>query len=169
MAAGRIPKPVGTAVGHHRKAGVTLGNPTDRLPVPRAPAGLLAISRKRWQAYWRSNLVQAVDREVDLPRIERWIEISDEYEKVNAVVKQTRLVKGSVGQPTLNPLVSYLSVLLAELRAAETELGMTPLARQRLGIAYGQARLTAQDLNRILEESRSQWEPDPRFADWEEA
>jgi P27 family predicted phage terminase small subunit len=99
-----------------------------------------------------SNLAQAVDRAVDLPRIERWIEMSDEFEKVNAILKQTRLVKGSVGQPTPNPLVGYLSVLLAELRAAETELGMTPLARQRLGIAYGQARLTAQDLNRMLRE-----------------
>jgi P27 family predicted phage terminase small subunit len=148
---------------------VTLPESTDRRLVPRAPAGLLAISRKRWRAYWLSNLAQAVDREVDLRRIERWIEISDEYEKVNAILKQTRLVKGSVGQPTLNPLVSYLSVLLAELRAAETELGMTPLARQRLGIAYGQARLTAQDLNRILEERWSQREREPWEDDWERA
>ena len=36
------------------------------------------------------------------------------------------LVKGSTDQPAMNPLLSYLSVLLAELRAAETDLGMTP-------------------------------------------
>ena len=133
---------------------MTLTAPPDRLPVPRAPVGLLAISRKRWRAYCLSNLARAVDRQVDLPRIEPWIEISDEYEKVYAIFKQTRLVKGSTGQPALNPLSGYIVSLWAELRTAETELGMTPLARQRLGIAYGQARLTAQDLNRILRERR---------------
>jgi P27 family predicted phage terminase small subunit len=166
---GRIPKPVGTTVGHHRPTGVTLPNPTDRRPVPRAPAGLLAVSRKRWRAYWLSTLAQAVDRLVDLPRIERWIEMSDEYEKVNAILKQTRLVKGSMGQPTLSPLAGYLSILLAELRAAETELGMTPLARQRLGIAYGQARLTLHELKRVLHEQRDQREREPWEDEWAEA
>jgi P27 family predicted phage terminase small subunit len=169
MPAGRIRKPLGMAAGHRPGTGITLSDTPDRRPVPRAPAGLLAVSRKRWRAYWLSNLAQAVDRQVDLPRIERWIEMSDEYEKVNAILKQTRLVKGSMGQPTLNPLVGYLSVLLAELRAAETELGMTPLARQRLGIAYGQARLTVHELHRLLNEridephEREEWEE--RWAD----
>jgi P27 family predicted phage terminase small subunit len=166
MPAGRIPKPLGMAHGHRRQTGTTLIATSERRPVPRAPAGLLAVSRKRWRAYWQSNLAQAVDRQVDFPRIERWIEMSDEYEKVNAILKQTRLVKGSMGQPTLNPLAGYLSILLAELRAAETELGMTPLARQRLGIAYGQARLTAQDLNRALRESLSR--PDRVREPWED-
>ena len=165
MPAGRIPKPVGISQGHRRKAAVTLRDFGDRLPVPRAPPGLLASSRKRWRAYWQSNLAQAVDRQVDLPRIERWIETSDEYEKVNAIFKQTRLVKGSTGQPALNPLATYLATLLAELRAAETDLGMTPLARQRLGIAYGQARLTARELNRLLDERIN----DPRAIEgWED-
>ena len=152
MPAGRIPKPVGMAHGHRRKTAVTLRDSGDRLPVPRAPPGLLAVSRKRWRAYWLSTLAQAVDRQVDLPLIERWISLSDEYERVTAILRQTRLVKGSVGQPTLNPLASYTFSLAGEIRAAETELGMTPLARQRLGIAYGQARLTAHELNRLLDE-----------------
>ena len=169
MPAGRIPKPVGMAGGHRGRTGITLPNSPERLPVPRAPAGLLAVSRKRWRAYWESNLAQAVDRQVDLPRIERWIEISDEYEKVSALLKQVPLVKGSTGQPAMNPLLNYLSVLLAELRAAETELGMTPLARQRLGIEYGRARLTAQELNRLVQERRGQRERDPLLDEWEEA
>lgn len=73
-----------------------------------------------------------------------------------------------MGQPVANPLVGYLTVLLAELRAAETDLGLTPLARQRLGIEYGRARLTVQDLNRALNarmnEPREEWE-----AEWQEA
>ena len=115
------------------------------------------------------NLAQAVDRAVDLPLIERWIQISDEYERVFAIFKQTSLVKGSTGQPALNPLASYIASLWVELRAAETELGMTPLARQRLGIAYGQARLTAQDLNRRLEERRPQEPREPWEDEWDPA
>ena len=135
--------------------------------MPRAPAGLLASSRKRWRAYWESNLAQAADRQVDLPRIERWIETTDEYERVNAIFKQTRLVKGSTGQPALNPLASYLANLSAELRAAETELGMTPLARQRLGIAYGQARLTVHELGQLLSERIDEpGEVEPWEAEW---
>ncbi len=144
-----------------------MGTP-DRRPVPRAPAGLLAVSRKRWRAYWESNLAQAADRLVDLPRIERWIRVSDEYEKVDAILKQTRLVKGSMGQPVLTPLASYLSFLAAELRAAETELGMTPLARQRLGIEYGRARLTAKELNRWVND-RKDLTREPWADQWEEA
>jgi len=140
------------ALGHRKRTGIGLIRTGQGPIVPRAPAGLLASSRKRWRTYWKSNLAQAADRQVDLPRIERWIETTDEYERVNAIFKQTRLVKGSTGQPALNPLASYLAMLLAELRAAETELGMTPLAHQRLGIAYGQARLTVHELHRLLNE-----------------
>ena len=164
MPAGRPPKPVGMALGHRKRTGVSLLGGDQGRVVPRAPAGLLASSRKGWRTYWQSNLAQAADRQVDLPRIERWIETTDEYERVNAIFKQTRLVKGSTGQPALNPLAGYLAMLLAELRAAETELGMTPLARQRLGIAYGQARLTAQELRRLL---REQIDEPGEAEDWE--
>src|SRR5207249_4828473 len=170
MPAGRIPKPVGTALGHRKRTEMALSSGANHgRAVPRAPAGLLASSRKRWRAYWESNLAQAVDRQVDLARIERWILTSDECEKVSATLKRVPLVKGSTGQPAMNPLLSYLSVLLAELRAAETELGMTPLARQRLGIEYGRARLTMQDLNRMMRERRGQRERDPLLDEWEEA
>ena len=169
MPAGRPPKPVGTALGHRKRTGIALTRTPDARPVPRAPAGLLTSSRKRWRAYWESNLAQAVDRQVDLARIERWILTSDEYEKVSATLKQVPLVKGSTGQPAMNPLLSYLSVLLAELRAAETELGMTPLARQRLGIAYGQARLTVHELRRLLNEMPSNGEREPWEDEWAEA
>jgi len=55
-------------------------------------------------------------------------------------------------------------MLLAELRAAETELGMTPLARQRLGIAYGQARLTVHELRQLL---RERIDEPGEVGDWE--
>ncbi len=152
MPAGRPRKPLGMTQGHRQRSGLVL-TASERLPrVPKPPDGLLASSRKYWRSYWESDVAKAADRKVDLPRVVRWIRVLDEYDRIDAIFKQTRLVKGSTGQPALNPLAGWLVSLMAELRAAETELGMTPLARQRLGIAYGQARLTAQELNRLLDE-----------------
>jgi P27 family predicted phage terminase small subunit len=120
--------------------------------VPRAPTGLLDASRRRWKAFWNSAVAKAVDLDADLYRVERWIGCVDEYERVNAAFKKTRLVKGSTGQPALNPLATYLQQLLGEINKAEAELGLTPLARMRLGIAYGEAKLTALELARAVDE-----------------
>ena len=35
--------------------------------IPRPPADLLPINRKRWRLYWESDLAKAADRAVDLP------------------------------------------------------------------------------------------------------
>jgi P27 family predicted phage terminase small subunit len=119
--------------------------------VPRAPTGLTAASRRRWAEYWGSKVAAAADPQSDRHRIERWIVSVDEYERVMAVFKRTRLVKGSTGQPVLNPLAGYLEQVRNDLTRAENELGLTPLARQRLGIAYGEAAMTALELNRQLD------------------
>lgn len=137
-------------------------------PIPRPPAGLLPASKRRWRTFWGSPVAKAVDWSADAHRIERWIQAVDEYERVREVFVKARLVKGSMGQPTLNPLAGYLSTLLAEISKAEAELGLTPMARLRLGLAMGQARLTAEELNRALDEgepsSQEPWE-----AEWQNA
>jgi P27 family predicted phage terminase small subunit len=134
----------------------------------RAPNGLLAATRRIWNAYWNSPVSRAVDVDADRYRVERWISTVDEYERVNAAFKQTRIVKGSTGQPVLNLLNQYLQQLLAEINKAETELGLTPLARMRLGIAYGEAQLTALELARALDElGEVAIEPGIIEGDWE--
>lgn len=99
---------------------------------PKPPAGLLKATRDRWARFWDSPSAALVNMESDLPRLVRWIQAADEYERTAAVVRKTRLVKGSMGQPTLNPLVSYLTHLEGIITRAETEFGMTPAARLRL-------------------------------------
>lgn len=89
-------------------------------------------SRDRWAQFWESRAAGAVSLESDLPRLVRWIQATDEYDRAAKVVKQSRLVRGSMGQPTLNPLVAYLIHLDALISKAEGEFGMTPMARQRL-------------------------------------
>ena len=99
---------------------------------PRPPAGLLKPSRDRWRQFWDSPAAQAVNPESDLPRLIRWIQATDEYDRAAKVVREARLVKGSMGQPVLNPLVAYLIHLDGLISKAEGEFGMTPMARQRL-------------------------------------
>ena len=107
-----------------------------------------------------------------LHRVERWIQAVNEYEIVSKEFRSSRLARGSAGQPVLSPLAGYLATLEATLSRAEAELGMTPMARLKLGIAYGQAKLTADALNHSLDETAEQpaiaevaeWE-----AEWREA
>ena len=99
---------------------------------PKPPVGLLRPSRDRWRRFWESPAAQAVSVESDLPRLIRWIQATDEYDRAATVVRQSRLVKGSMGQPVLNPLVAYLIHLDGLISKAEGEFGMTPMARQRL-------------------------------------
>ena len=102
---------------------------------PKPPTGLLKPSRDRWRKFWESPAAKAVHAESDLPRLVRWIQAADEYDRAAKVVRASRLVRGSMGQPVLNPLVAYLIHLDGLISKAETEFGMTPMARHRLKLA----------------------------------
>lgn len=101
-------------------------------PHPKPPSGLLTSSRERWASFWGSQAALAVDLASDMPRLIRWIQVSDEYDRTAKAIRQARLVKGSMGQPVLNPLVSYLMHLESMITRTEKEFGMTPAARSRL-------------------------------------
>src|SRR5438128_799635 len=143
---GPPPKPADVRQRRNTRPTLTL-LPGKHAPIkpPRPPAGLLPSSRKAWAAYWRSSVAQ-VAQNVDLGALERWIRAVDEYERCLPVLTQHRLVNGSMGQPVLNPLAAYLAEVGRTIAHHEQAFGLTPLARLRLGIAYGQAKLTAADL-----------------------
>jgi P27 family predicted phage terminase small subunit len=144
-----LPKPPGKAIRPRvRHVGIVSA---PKLAPPPPPKGLLSGSRKRWEEFWRSDVSQTVDRASDMGKLERWIRAVDEYERVLKVFKTARLVKGSTGQPTLNPLASYLSTLEAQICKAEDAYGMSPIARLKLGIALGEAHKSLADLNAELE------------------
>ena len=75
-----------------------------------------------------------------------------------------------MGQPVLNPLAPYLATLEATIARAEQELGLTPMARAKLGIVIGQEALTADALNRSLSRhDERDAEQDAIDAEWAEA
>lgn len=99
---------------------------------PNPPTGLLKASRDRWKAFWASAAADKVDLQSDMARLVRWIEQTDEYDRVSKVCRKTRLVKGSTGQPVLNPLFAYLNQLEQQISRTEADFGMTPMSRRRL-------------------------------------
>jgi P27 family predicted phage terminase small subunit len=138
-------------------------------PVPLPPRGLLARTRQRWRDYWASPVARAVDPVADLHRVERWIRAVDEYERCYPTFVRARLTEGSMKQTSMNPLAGYLHQLEGTIARAETELGLTPMARLRLGIAYGQARLTAAELNQALQQGDDGTGDEVLDAEWREA
>lgn len=138
--------------------------------VPEAPKGLLKGSIERWDAYWHSPVAQIArdSAGIDLPGLHRWILNVDEWSRAMRSLRRKRIVHGSMGQPTLNPLAAYLAQREAAIREAESAYGMTPIARLRLGIAVGQARLTAQQLNKDMDAGDSD-ETDELSDEWEQA
>jgi P27 family predicted phage terminase small subunit len=166
---GRLPKPADTRQRPAPHPPLELVPTVDQLPVPRPPIGLLKTSVQRWETYWRST-VGVVAREsggVDLPALERWIRNVDEWDRAMRVLRRSRLVQGSAKQMRLNPLATYVAQREAAIRDAELAYGMTPIARLKLGIAVGQARLTAAQLNEALNDSSD--DDDALNAEWEQA
>lgn len=155
-------KPAHRRAGHRKHAITVLtGNTAEAPPAPR---GLLKSSRDRWDAFWRSDVSQTVDRESDMNKLERWIGAVDEYARALKVFKTARLVKGSTGQPTLNPLAGYMGTLDAQISKAEQEFGMTPLSRLRLGIALGEAHKSLAQFNEEMNDAMNEPDDDERLA-----
>ncbi len=134
-------------------------------PAPDPPAGLLKTTRDQWETYWRSSLARYVDQDTDRPAIERLFTLYDERERALQGYRKSRLVKGSQGQPVLNPLARLMSTLDSEIRQLEDRLGLNPKARATLGITFGEAARSLADLNRALtsEVSDGEEEEDPRL------
>jgi P27 family predicted phage terminase small subunit len=154
-------KAPGTAHGHRRHDFVVLAGGR-QAPVPRPPTGLLVRSQRRWEAFWRSEVAQVIDLGSDLPALRRWIQASDEFERTVGLIAGTgRLVQGSMGQPVLNPLYGLLRDLHAQITRAESEFGMTPMARLRLGLSIGELKLQAQ---RLRQGQAALADPDRRAA-----
>jgi P27 family predicted phage terminase small subunit len=116
--------------------------------VPKPPTGLLATTRRAWARYWSSEVSRVVtDADYDL--IERLFVLRDEHARALRTLRATgeRMVSGSRSQPRLSPLYDLVFKLEGAIHTLESELGLSPLARARLGIAVGQATLTAAQLN----------------------
>jgi hypothetical protein len=131
--------------------------------VPRAPDGLLASTRRDWRAFWGSPKAQLVTPE-NRPALERLFRMRDDLERESEIYRQGRLVTGSVGQIRMNPLAGHTLALETAIVRLETEFGLTPLSASRLGLMFGEASRSLEDLNRRLREQASDGEEDDPYA-----
>ena len=156
---GPVAKSPERAQGHRQRkpalAEVTLIPITE---TPEPPPGLSHGVLDAWESYWRSDVAQATS-EVDLPAVHRLFLMYEQHARATAAAQETLAVAGSKGQPRLNPLADYALKLETAILRLETELGKTPLARQRLGIAVGQAKLTLSEINRRASEGVTHADP----------
>ena len=118
--------------------------------VPEAPRDLLRVTRELWKSYWASAVAEVVERATDLPAIRRLFTLHDERERAYRAYRKDRLVEGSKGQPVVNPIARQMSSMDAEIRQLEDRLGLTPKARAQLGVTFGKAQRSLEDLNREL-------------------
>jgi P27 family predicted phage terminase small subunit len=138
-------------------------------PAPAAPThGWLKATREAWGEFW-THPISTITEDSDLPALWRMFDLRDERERSRrAIRKAGRLVEGSQGQLVLNPLLRQMQVLDAEIRALEDRFGLSPLARLRLGITFGEFSKTLQAVNAQLEEDEDGDDvdagADPRFA-----
>lgn len=121
--------------------------PTAQPPSP--PAGLLKPTREKWERFWRSD-VSSLVTEADQVALERLFTMYEEWARcIAAARKQGRLAQGgATGKAAvLNPLYSHALTLESKITKLEAEFGLTPLARLKLGVQFGEAQRTLADLN----------------------
>lgn len=119
--------------------------------VPRTPPNLQPQAQRRWRSYWASAIAQIVDRQSDAEALHRWIHAVSERERLQPQADAEPLVSGSMGQQVANPLYGVINSLSREIERLEDHLGMTPLARLRLGLVQTQQALGVADLRERLD------------------
>lgn len=122
--------------------------------VPEHPEGLRKAGKEAWVRYWTSPMAQLAT-DADVTVVERYAKAVDEWAIAAREFSKQRTVEGSQGQVRINPLGTWIQSREAVLVALEDRLGLSPLARMKLGVAVGEAHKSLADMNaRLLDEVR---------------
>ena len=167
---GRIPKQKNKLTGH-RDNSLSVIQGGKAFKTPKANSRWLAKTKRYWNEYWNSDLASTAQK-VDFPAFYRLFQFYDEVERANRTIQNMGnsglLGVGSTGQPTINPLITLTLKLEEKILKLEQELGLTPLARQRLGIAFGEAQMGFKQLQQLLQDDEEKELLDPRILMLEE-
>lgn len=127
--------------------GITLPPPKTLAQVPAPGKHWLVPTKQQWVAFWLSSVACLVEADSDGFALARLFSLYDERERAYRAYRRNRLVEGSTGQMIVNPLWKQAAVNDAEIRALEDRFGVTPSARLKLGIKFGEAARNIKDLN----------------------
>ncbi|CAN5324390.1 hypothetical protein BH20ACT24_BH20ACT24_16180 [soil metagenome] len=157
--------PAGRGQGHRRKLiPLPAPGPARREPPP-PPSGLSESSRGEWDTFWEGEVAFAV-RDADLPALRRLWQLRDEWDRCFRAFRRRRFVEGSTGQPVISPAAGELHRLEGDIRALESQFGLTPASRLRLGLSGVRMTATLEELTR--QAGGEAEDTDPRVEDHSE-
>jgi hypothetical protein len=126
---------------------------------PRMPRGLCQPAQAAWTGYW-GDTVSGVTRESDTALVLRWVRNVDRYHRLIAEADRSPMVAGSTGQQRANPIYDLVLKIEASIKADEQQLGVGPLNRLRLGVAFSESAKSLAELNAEAEDDGAD---DPRL------
>lgn len=143
---GRFPKPKEKRQGRHNPREdlqlIDVGN----VEIPEFPEGVNEDLRESWEEYWRSPLAQATDTTNKLKVVTRLWQLYDLRDKHYLAYRNNPLVKGSTGQPVVNPLGKQMQALDSQILQIEDRIGLNPKAQIHLGVQWAQGQNQLMDL-----------------------
>lgn len=164
--------PVGNDQGHRKHAERTVITIVPKgpkaPPIPRVDPDWLPKVKRMWRDFWRDPLSASI-APTDIPVLRRLFDYRDRWQRAMDLTVGEIVVRGSVDQVRLHPLADHCTKLEAAMIRLETELGLTPMARARLGITIGEAMDSLDEINKKWANvgehpSATQTADDPRLA-----
>lgn len=141
-----------------RQPGGTVAVRAAGLEIPRRPVGLADRGRREWVKIWSAG-AGWLQPERDYHWIEQVVRAYDEIAAYRRQIRADGVVqKGSQGQPVSHPLITEVRKLEERIGKNLSELGLSPLAAQRLGLA---AAKTASKLDELAERRAKRAEQAP--------
>jgi P27 family predicted phage terminase small subunit len=115
--------------------------------VPSSEKPLLKVTREAWVAFWSTEPLAALVMPADRSALDRLFRMYDMRERMERMVARQPFMEGSTGQPVVNPAAKEVASLDGRILALEDRFGITPMARLKLGIAFGEASRSLDRLN----------------------
>lgn len=140
---------------------VPLARPTPPPPHP-TNRKLLAATVRAWTTFWASPMSALVD-DADMLSLGRLFHMYDMRERLERMMLDAPVVAGSKGQPVLHPAAAEIASLDGRIDRLEPRFGITPKGRLELGITFGAASKSLEEMNRAFDdEDAGEEDDDPR-------
>lgn len=116
---------------------------------PKAPEGLSAVNAESWDTFWASPLA-AQTIATDVAALRRLFRLYEQRERYIDEAAENTLSLGSTGQIVLHPLIREVDALDAKILALEDRFGLSPMARLKLQVTFGDASRSIAEVNAAL-------------------
>lgn len=122
-----------------------------QLAVPSPPSELNDRQTEMWNVLWSSPVSRLWNESMDGGAVRRYCEYFDQW--LDALVDLQRrgyITAGSQGQDVVSVEAQYVQKLEGLILKLEEKLGLTPMARARLGLTIAEGQKTAAELNMMI-------------------